>query len=105
MKNNLFGFSFVEVIVVVAIISIIWAMWIWNFLTFYKNQEFSSKISNLETFLKQEDLKVKSKEITRDKFQSKIERAIEKQKEKISQKTQEVTSEKKFPTQRAMKNW
>lgn len=63
MKNNLFGFSFVEVIVVVAIISIIWAMWIWNFLTFYKNQEFSSKISNLETFLKQEDLKVKSKEI------------------------------------------
>ena len=38
MKNNLFGFSFVEVIVVVAIISIIWAMWIWNFLTFYKNQ-------------------------------------------------------------------
>lgn len=63
MKNNLFGFSFVEVIVVVAIISIIWAMWIWNFLTFYKNQEFSSKVSNLETFLKQEDLKVKSKEI------------------------------------------
>lgn len=63
MKNNLFGFSFVEVIVVVAIISIIWAMWIWNFLTFYKNQEFSSKINNLETFLKQEDLKVKSKEI------------------------------------------
>lgn len=63
MKNNLFGFSFVEVIVVVAIISIIWAMWIWNFLTFYKNQEFSSKIGNLETFLKQEDLKVKSKEI------------------------------------------
>ncbi|RKW23304.1 hypothetical protein D8B46_03580 [Candidatus Gracilibacteria bacterium] len=63
MKNNLFGFSFVEVIVVVAIISIIGAMGIGNFLTFYKNQEFSSKISNLETFLKQEDLKVKSKEI------------------------------------------
>ena len=63
MKNKLFGFRFGGVNVVVAIISIIWAMWIWNFLTFYKNQEFSSKISNLETFLKQEDLKVKSKEI------------------------------------------
>ena len=48
--------------------------------------------------------KVKSKEVTKDKFQGKIERAIEKQKEKISRKTQEVTSEKKFPTQRAMKN-
>lgn len=48
--------------------------------------------------------KVKSKEITRDKFQSKIERAIEKQKEKISQKTQEVMPEKKFPRQPAMKN-
>ena len=57
-------------------------------------------INKIDTTLE----KVKSKEITRDKFQSKIERAIEKQKEKISQKTQEVTSEKKFPTQRAMKN-
>ena len=57
-------------------------------------------INKIDTTLE----KVKSKEITRDKFQSKIERAIEKQKEKISQKTQEVTSEKKFPTQRAMKS-
>lgn len=57
-------------------------------------------INKIDTTLE----KVKSKEITRDKFQSKIERAIEKQKEKISQKTQEVTSEKKFPTQRAMKD-
>lgn len=57
-------------------------------------------INKIDTTLE----KVKSKEITRDKFQSKIERAIEKQKEKISQKTQEVTSEKKFPTQRAMRN-
>ena len=57
-------------------------------------------INKIDTTLE----KVKSKEITRDKFQSKIERAIEKQKEKISQKTQEVISEKKFPTQRAMKN-
>lgn len=48
--------------------------------------------------------KVKSKEVTKDKFQGKIERAIEKQKEKISQKTQEVMPEKKFPTQPAMKN-
>ena len=47
---------------------------------------------------------MKSKEVTKDKFQSKIERAIEKQKEKISQKTQEVMPEKKFPTQPAMKN-
>ena len=57
-------------------------------------------INKIDTTLE----KVKSKEITRDKFQSKIERAIEKQKEKISQKTQEVTSEKKFPRQPAMKN-
>ena len=57
-------------------------------------------INKIDTTLE----KVKSKEITRDKFQSKIERAIDKQREKISQKAQEVTSEKKFPTQRAMKN-
>lgn len=57
-------------------------------------------INKIDTTLE----KVKSKEITRDKFQSKIERAIEKQKEKISQKTQEVMPEKKFPTQPAMKN-
>lgn len=57
-------------------------------------------INKIDTTLE----KVKSKEITKDKFQSKIERAIEKQKEKISQKTQEVMPEKKFPTQRAMKN-
>ena len=56
-------------------------------------------INKIDTTLE----KVKSKEITRDKFQSKIERAIEKQKEKISQKTQEVMPEKKFPTQPAMK--
>lgn len=57
-------------------------------------------INKIDTTLE----KVKSKEITRDKFQSKIERTIEKQKEKISQKTQEVMPEKKFPTQPAMKN-
>lgn len=57
-------------------------------------------INKIDTTLE----KVKSKEITRDKFQSKIERAIEKQKEKISQKTQEVMPEKKFPRQLAMKN-
>lgn len=57
-------------------------------------------INKIDTTLE----KVKSKEITRDKFQSKIERAIEKQKEKISQKTQEVMPEKKFPRQPAMKN-
>lgn len=57
-------------------------------------------INKIDTTLE----KVKSKEITRDKFQSKIERAIEKQREKISQKTQEVMPEKKFPTQPAMKN-
>lgn len=57
-------------------------------------------INKIDTTLE----KVKSKEITRDKFQSKIERAIDKQREKISQKAQEVTPEKKFPTQRAMKN-
>ena len=57
-------------------------------------------INKIDTTLE----KVKSKEVTKDKFQSKIERAIEKQKEKISQKTQEVMPEKKFPTQRAMKN-
>lgn len=57
-------------------------------------------INKIDTTLE----KVKSKEIARDKFQSKIERAIEKQKEKISQKTQEVMPEKKFPTQPAMKN-
>ena len=56
-------------------------------------------INKIDTTLE----KVKSKEITRDKFQSKIERAIDKQREKISQKAQEVTPEKKFPTQRAMK--
>lgn len=57
-------------------------------------------INKIDTTLE----KIKSKEITKDKFQSKIERAIEKQREKISQKAQEVTSEKKFPTQPAMKN-
>ena len=57
-------------------------------------------INKIDTTLE----KIKSKEITKDKFQSKIERAIEKQREKISQKVQEVTSEKKFPTQPAMKN-
>lgn len=57
-------------------------------------------INKIDTTLE----KVKSKEIARDKFQSKIERAIEKQKEKISQKTQEVMPEKKFPRQPAMKN-
>ena len=57
-------------------------------------------INKIDTTLE----KVKSKEITKDKFQSKIERAIEKQKEKISQKTQEVMPEKKFPTQPVMKN-
>lgn len=57
-------------------------------------------INKIDTTLE----KVKLKEITRDKFQSKIEKAIDKQREKISQKVQEVTSEKKFPTQRAMKN-
>lgn len=57
-------------------------------------------INKIDTTLE----KVKSKEVTKDKFQSKIERAIEKQKEKISQKAQEVTSEKKFPRQPAMKN-
>lgn len=57
-------------------------------------------INKIDTTLE----KVKSKEITRDKFQSKIERAIEKQKEKISQKTQEIMPEKKFPRQPAMKN-
>lgn len=57
-------------------------------------------INKIDTTLE----KVKSKEITRDKFQSKIERAIDKQREKISQKAQEVIPEKKFPTQRAMKN-
>ena len=57
-------------------------------------------INKIDTTLE----KVKSKEVTKDKFQSKIERTIEKQKEKISQKTQEVMPEKKFPTQRAMKN-
>lgn len=57
-------------------------------------------INKIDTTLE----KVKSKEVTKDKFQSKIERAIDKQREKISQKTQEVTPEKKFPTQPAMKN-
>lgn len=57
-------------------------------------------INKIDTTLE----KIKSKEITKDKFQSKIERTIEKQREKISQKAQEVTSEKKFPTQPAMKN-
>ena len=57
-------------------------------------------INKIDTTLE----KIKSKEITKDKFQSKIERAIEKQREKISQKAQEVTSEKKLPTQPAMKN-
>ncbi len=57
-------------------------------------------INKIDTTLE----KVKSKEVTKDKFQSKIERAIDKQREKISQKAQEVTSEKKFPTQRAMKS-
>ena len=57
-------------------------------------------INKIDTTLE----KVKSKEVTKDKFQSKIERAIEKQREKISQKTQEVMPEKKFPTQPAMKN-
>ena len=57
-------------------------------------------INKIDTTLE----KVKSKEVTKDKFQSKIERAIDKQREKISQKVQEATSEKKFPTQRAMKN-
>ena len=57
-------------------------------------------INKIDTTLE----KLKSKEVTKDKFQSKIERAIEKQKEKISQKTQEVMPEKKFPTQPAMKN-
>lgn len=57
-------------------------------------------INKIDTTLE----KVKSKEVTKDKFQSKIERTIEEQKEKISQKTQEVMPEKKFPTQPAMKN-
>lgn len=57
-------------------------------------------INKIDTTLE----KVKSKEVIKDKFQSKIERAIEKQKEKILQKTQEVMPEKKFPTQPAMKN-
>ena len=57
-------------------------------------------INKIDTTLE----KVKSKEVTKDKFQSKIERVIDKQREKISQKAQEVTSEKKFPTQQAMKN-
>lgn len=57
-------------------------------------------INKIDTTLE----KVKSKEVTKDKFQSKIERAIDKQREKISQKAQEVTSEKKFPIQRAMKS-
>ena len=57
-------------------------------------------INKIDTTLE----KVKSKEVTKDKFQSKIERAIDKQRERISQKVQEATSEKKFPTQRAMKN-
>ena len=57
-------------------------------------------INKIDTTLE----KIKSKEITKDKFQSKIERTIEKQREKMSQKAQEVTSEKKFPTQPAMKN-
>jgi hypothetical protein len=57
-------------------------------------------INKIDTTLE----KVKSKEVTKDKFQSKIERVIDKQREKISQKAEEVTSEKKFPTQRAMKN-
>lgn len=57
-------------------------------------------INKIDTTLE----KVKSKEVTKDKFQSKIERAIDKQREKISQKTQEVMPEKKFPTQPAMKN-
>lgn len=57
-------------------------------------------INKIDTTLE----KVKSKEVTKDKFQGKIERAIEKQKEKISQKTQEVMPEKKFPRQPAMKN-
>lgn len=57
-------------------------------------------INKIDTTLE----KVKSKEVTKDKFQSKIERAIEKQKEKISQTTKEVMPEKKFPRQPAMKN-
>lgn len=57
-------------------------------------------INKIDTTLE----KIKSKEITKDKFQSKIERAIEKQNEKISQKTQEVMPEKKFPRQPVMKN-
>lgn len=57
-------------------------------------------INKIDTTLE----KVKSKEVTKDKFQSKIERVIEKQREKISQKTQEVMPEKKFPRQPAMKN-
>lgn len=57
-------------------------------------------INKIDTTLE----KVKSKEVTKDKFQSKIERAIDKQREKISQKTQEVMPEKKFPTQPAMKH-
>lgn len=61
MKNN-FGFTYIELVVVIAIIWIIWVFSIWWFSDFLKNQETNSKIAKISEFLKEKDLEIKNKE-------------------------------------------
>lgn len=61
MQNK--WFTFIELLIVITIIWIVWIFSVWSFVNFYKNKEFTSKINNLEIFLKKEDLKVKNKEV------------------------------------------
>lgn len=61
MKNN-FGFTYIELVVVIAIIWIIWVFSIWWFSDFLRNQETNSKIAKISEFLKEKDLEIKNKE-------------------------------------------
>ncbi|PZM86739.1 hypothetical protein DLH72_00175 [Candidatus Gracilibacteria bacterium] len=61
MQNK--GFTFIELLIVITIIGIVGIFSVGSFVNFYKNKEFTSKINNLEIFLKKEDLKVKNKEV------------------------------------------
>lgn len=58
-----FWFTLVELLVIAWIISIIWFFSVWSFVEFYKNQEFQTKITKLESFLKEQDLEINFKNI------------------------------------------
>lgn len=55
------GFTYVELIVVITIISIVWIWSFFGFRDFLENQKYNSEIAKISEFIKEKDLNIKNK--------------------------------------------